>query len=119
MNPGFLSYTYGMEATMGSTNHGYNVDDETAVGIFQKDDDGFCDFVACRQLDMYLENDGDGSSRPFLAFIGINSPHPPLYPPRKYAESTIGNASSCLRSIRRRPPPNRRSMESHGSDGDI
>ena len=86
MNPGFRSYTYDMEATMGSTNHGYNVDDETAVGIFQKDDDGFCDFVACRQFDTYLENDREGSGRPFLAFIGIYSPHAPLYPPRKSAE---------------------------------
>ncbi len=85
MCPGFRSITYDLRATMGSTNHGYNVTDDDCVGVFEGPEDAFCDFVACRQFDEYL--DGRRVDRPFLTHIGIYSPHPPLYPPRRFAES--------------------------------
>lgn len=83
MNPGFTSHTYDIRATMGSTNHGYNVTDEDAVGAFEGDTEEFCDFVAIRQFHEYLAS--RDATRPFLAFVGLYSPHPPLYPPVEYA----------------------------------
>lgn len=83
MNPGFRSVTYEIGQTMGTSNHGYKVTDDTATGVFNGPKDDFCDFVACRQFDDYLTSQDRG--KPFLAFVGIYSPHPPLYPPAEYA----------------------------------
>ncbi|MBT3275793.1 MAG: sulfatase-like hydrolase/transferase, partial [Spirochaetales bacterium] len=82
MNPGFRSITYDVATSMGSKNHGYNVTDSDAVGVFEGPVEEFCDFAAVRQFTDYLETGPDK----FLAYIGIYSPHPPLYPPKKYLE---------------------------------
>ena len=83
MNPGFKSVTYDIEATMGSTNHGYNVSDEDAVGFFDGPEDEFCDFVAVSQFADYLDTRSEGN---FMAYIGIYSPHPPIYPPKRFLD---------------------------------
>lgn len=84
MCPGFRSVTYDVKATMGSTNHGYNITDDNCVGVFAGPEEDFCDFVVCRQFDDFLG--GRSAGQPFLAHIGIHAPHPPLYPPRRFAE---------------------------------
>ena len=61
---------------IGAANHGYNVSDADATGVFPGPTEGFCDFVACRQFAEYLR--AADCETPFLAFIRIYSPHPPL-----------------------------------------
>ena len=73
MNPGFRSYTYDIAATMGSDNHGYNVDGNTAVGTFVKNSAEFCDFKACKQFGEYINHEWN-APQPFLAYVGIYSP---------------------------------------------
>jgi len=84
MCPGFRSVIYDVITATGSSNHGCTVSDEDCTNVFEKPEEESCDFIACRQIDKYL---GDlASDRPFLTHIGIYSPHPPLYPPRRLAE---------------------------------
>lgn len=83
MCPGFRSVTYDLRTTMASANHGYRVTDADCVGVYEGPEDAYCDFVACRQFDEYL---GGHDGRPFVSHIGIYAPHPPLYPPRRFAE---------------------------------
>lgn len=83
MCPGFRSITYD-HTTAFAANHGYTVTDEDCVGVFDGPEEAFGDFIACRQFDEFLAaRSGD---QPFLAHVGIYSPHPPLYPPRRFAE---------------------------------
>ena len=83
MCPGFESVTYDVSASMGSENHGYRVTDADATGVFDSDIEEYCDFVAVNQFRDFLEH--RDRARPFLAFLGIYAPHPPLYPPAQYA----------------------------------
>ena len=85
MNPGFQSFTYDMDETMGWDNHGYNVEEENAVGIFTRRREEYCDFVACNQFDSYLDAGPNPGRSPFLAFIGIYSFHLFFYSPAEYA----------------------------------
>jgi len=68
---------------MGSDNHGYNLTPGREVGVFDGDEEDDCDFMAVRQFADYLASGREG--RPFAAFLGIYAPHPPLFPPRRFA----------------------------------
>lgn len=83
MNPGFRSITYDIKKSMGFDHHGYKPPTDRATGVYEGDPEEFCDFKAVHQFGEYL--DARDGNRPFLAYIGIYSPHPPLYPPRHYA----------------------------------
>jgi len=83
MAPGFRSTGYDIRATMGSDNHGYNLTPGRETGVFEGDEEDYCDFVAVRQFTDYLDG---RNGRPFAAFLGIYAPHPPLFPPRRFAE---------------------------------
>ena len=83
VNRGFRSVTYDTAAAMGFENHGYVADPGLITGVFDGPEEEYCDFVACRQFDRYLQR--RRGREPFAAFVGIYAPHPPLYPPRRYA----------------------------------
>lgn len=82
-NRGFRSAIYDTAAAMGFENHGYVADPDLITGVFDGPEEGYCDFVACGQFDHYLKWRRGGP--PVAAFVGIYAPHPPLYPPRRYA----------------------------------
>jgi choline-sulfatase len=84
MAPGFRSVRYDTRATMGSGNHGFDLTPGREVGVFEGDEEDYCDFVAVRQFADYLDSECNG--RPFAALLGIYAPHPPLFPPRRFAE---------------------------------
>jgi len=83
-NPGFRSIAYDLKTAIGFNNHGYDVDSERITGVYEGPEEEYCDFVACRQFDEYVRGRGP-RDKPFAAFIGIYAPHPPLYPPKRFA----------------------------------
>lgn len=82
-NRGFRSVTYDTAAAMGFEQHGYVADSDLITGVFDGPEEEYGDFVACRQFERYLQR--RRGREPFAAFVGIYAPHPPLYPPRRYA----------------------------------
>ncbi len=83
MCPGFRSITYDTTRAF-AANHGYTVTDADCVGAFDGPEEAFGDFIACRQFDDYLA--GKKHDHPFLAHVGIYSPHPPLHPPQRFLD---------------------------------
>ena len=83
MNPGFDCHpTPGSRKSLGITNRGYMLDSETITGTFSKPKEEHHDFLVAKEFDEFLAH-RDGR-KPFAAFIGFLSPHPPLYPPREF-----------------------------------
>lgn len=99
MNPGFRSYDYKGDIAVtnqskendaewhshfGSRNHGAEASSDTVTGIYQGKEENFCDFKAVDQFNEYLTQQQYGE-KPFTVFLGLYSPHPPFYPPVRYA----------------------------------
>jgi choline-sulfatase len=57
---------------------------EPVTGVFEGRTDDFYDFAVCSQFEEYLAS-RDRCDR-FAAYVGIHSPHCPLYPPREYLD---------------------------------